>query len=471
MKLKEKTIYVPYMCDHVLVLTAVLRAFGLSAQVLPPPDDETLDLGLSVVLGKECSPVSPRPATSCAARDSPALILPIRYLYARGSRPMSFWAVPDLQRQILDEHGLHEVEIVTLSTENSYGGIGENPTRMRAKAWEAVVVTDLLQKLLHAYRPYELQTGQTDALYHVCLQRLVEATEAGGGRRLQDAVKWIARQFEALPVDRSELRPLIGLVGEIYLRVNEYANQDIIRQVEAVGGEVVLATLQEWIYFVNWHHVRRMRDEGDVFDILETVLTDLYQRDQEHKLVRPAAHLLRTPYEASSAHLMDNIRSYYEPLLATETVMTIGESIELARHGVSGILNIMPFSCMPGIISSGVGPTHPVRSRQYSLVGRRVRRPWWHQSPYAPGGVHVPGRALSPPWSCIALCRERGLAVQRSGLGRSSEERRREMRIKSLKVDLRAMDGDAGLAACSVCGRQDETLIAYPTHTFLASWS
>ena len=56
MNLKEKTIYVPYMCDHVLVLTAVLRAFGLSAQVLPSPDDETLDLGLSVVLGKECSP-------------------------------------------------------------------------------------------------------------------------------------------------------------------------------------------------------------------------------------------------------------------------------------------------------------------------------------------------------------------------------------------------------------------------------
>jgi len=275
-------------------------------------------------------------------------------LGARG--PCRFGQYRILQRQILDDHGLHEVEIVTLSTEDSYGGIGQNPTRMRAKAWEAVVATDLLQKLRHEYRPYELQPGQTDVLYRVCLQRLVEATEGGGGRRLLDTVKWIARQFEALPVDRSEPRPLIGLVGEVYLRVNEYANQDIIRQVEAAGGEVVLATLQEWIYFVNWHHIRRMRDEGDAFQTVKTVLTDLYQRCREFRLARPVAHLLRMPYEASSAHLMDNIRPYYEPLLATETVMTIGESIELARHGVNGILNIMPFSCMPGIISSGLAP-------------------------------------------------------------------------------------------------------------------
>jgi predicted nucleotide-binding protein (sugar kinase/HSP70/actin superfamily) len=227
---------------------------------------------------------------------------------------------------------------------------------MRALAWEAIVVADLLQKLLHAHRPYESRPGQTDALYQVCLQRLVEATEAGGGRRLQDAVKWMARQFAALPVDHSEPRPLIGLVGEIYLRFNDYANQEIIRQVEAVGGEVVLATMQEWIYFVNWNHVRRMREQGQAIEILKTILTDLYQRYQERQLVKPAAHLLRTPYEVPSARLMDNIRPYYEPLLATETVLTIGESIELARHGASGILNIMPFSCMPGIISSGLAP-------------------------------------------------------------------------------------------------------------------
>jgi len=234
--------------------------------------------------------------------------------------------------------------------------IVDNPTRVRALAWEAIVVTDVLQKLLLVHRPYELQPGQTDALYQVCLQRVIEATQAGGGRRLQDAVRWIARQFEALTVDRSEPRPLIGLVGEIYLRFNDYANQEIIRQVEAARGEVLLTTMQEWAYFVNWDHVQRMRDREQSIEILKTILTDLYQRYKEHQLVKPAAHLLRHPYEVPSAHLMDNIRPYYEPLLSTEAVLTMGGAIELVRHGADGILNIMPFSCMPGTICSGLAP-------------------------------------------------------------------------------------------------------------------
>ena len=41
-----KKTYIPYMCDHALVLGAVFRAFGLSAEVLPPPDDEPVETSI-----------------------------------------------------------------------------------------------------------------------------------------------------------------------------------------------------------------------------------------------------------------------------------------------------------------------------------------------------------------------------------------------------------------------------------------
>ena len=53
---------------------------------------------------------------------------------------------------------------------------------------------------------------------------------------------------------------------------------------------------------------------------------------------------------------MKNIRPYYEPVLGTEAVLSMGKAIDLARHGLSGILNVMPFSCMPGIIVAGMAP-------------------------------------------------------------------------------------------------------------------
>lgn len=356
MEAREKTYYIPYMCDHALILGAALQAFGLPTQVLPPSDDETLNLGLDSALGKECSPCFTTTGDLLRLARQPGFD-PTRAIVFMPSAegPCRFGQYRTLLRQVLDDHGLHEVEMAALSIYDSRG-MGSNPTRMRILAWEGVVVTDVLQKLLRTHRPYELRPGQTDALYRVCLQRVVEDTQAGGGRRLRDAVKWIARRFEALPVDRSEPRPLIGLVGEMYLRSNAYASQDIIRQVEAVGGEVVVATMQEWAYFSNWDHVQRIRDEGQALEIIKTVLTDLYQRYREHRLVKPAAHLLRHRYEVPTARLMDNIRPYYEPLLSTEAVLTMGEAIELARHGASGILNILPFSCMPGIISAGMAP-------------------------------------------------------------------------------------------------------------------
>ena len=229
-----------------------------------------------------------------------------------------------LQRQILDDHGLHEVELVSMSVENGYQGFGENPTKLRMLAWDAAVVTDLLQKLLHTYRPYEVHPGQTDALYQEGLQRLIVATKAGGGKHLDETVNWMARQFEALPVDRSESRPVIGLVGEIYLRFNEYANQDVIRKVENVGGEVLLSTMQEWLYFVNWDYVQRAKGQRQYVAILTTILTDLYQRYQEHRFAQRVARLLRHSHETPTAKLMDHIRPYYEPLLATEAVLTMG---------------------------------------------------------------------------------------------------------------------------------------------------
>ena len=352
-----KTYYVPYMCDHAFALGAVLESFGLQVEVLPPSDDETLSLGLESVLGKECSPCFTTTGDFIRRARQPGFDPAKAVAFMpTADGPCRFGQYYVLQRQILDDHGLHEVEIVSMATADNYQGIVDNPTAFRALAWDALVLTDLAQKLLHAHRPYEVHPGQADALYGECLQRIVADTRVGGGRRFDGTASWMARQFEALRVDRGEPRPIIGLVGEIYLRFNEYGNQDMIRTVEAAGGEVVLASMMEWLYYIAWGSVRKAFQRGDAWDGLKSKLTELYQQVREHRLARHFAHLLPHPLETPTARLMDNIRPYYEPELGTEAVLTLGEAIELAHHGASGILNIMPFSCMPGIITAGLAP-------------------------------------------------------------------------------------------------------------------
>jgi predicted nucleotide-binding protein (sugar kinase/HSP70/actin superfamily) len=355
--LKQKTYYIPFMCDHAHVLGAALEAFGLQTEVLPPSDDETLNLGLASVLGKECSPCFTSTGDLLRRARQPGFDPARAVMFMPTAEgPCRFGQYNVLQRQVLDDYGLQEVEILSMTTANNYRGFVEDVTAFRALAWDALVLTDLAQKLLHAHRPYELQAGQTEALYQACLQRVIADTRAGGGRRFAETAAWMAQAFGDLPVDRGQPRPVIGVIGEIYIRVNEYTNHDIVREVEAAGGEVVLALMMEWLYYVTWSSARKAVEQGRLKDGLVNKLTELYQRYREHRLVQRVAHLLPLPYETPTRRLMENILPYYEPLLGTEAVLTIGEAIELARHGVSGILNVMPFSCMPGIISAGLAP-------------------------------------------------------------------------------------------------------------------
>lgn len=353
----RKTFYLPNMCDHVYVLAAALRAMGQPAEVLPPPDDTTLALGLSVCGGRECAP--------CLLVSGDLLRLTRRpdfdpsrsaLFMATSTGSCRFGQYITLLRHVLDDLGLHEMEISGPTVNNAYQDLGDDPVRTRRLIWEGAVAVDLLQRLLHRYRPYERTPGTTDQVYQRCLEAVVAATEAGGGARIVTAMEQAAAAFEELDVDRDVRRPLIGIVGEIYMRHNRFGNLDLVRRVEALGGEVELASIIEWLYYANWRHADNCRIRKQPLEWAKIMVIDRYQRWLERRLARPVAHLLDHPYETPIARLMRHIRPYYSSDLGNECLLSMGKAIELAHDGVCGVINVMPFSCMPGIITSAIAP-------------------------------------------------------------------------------------------------------------------
>ncbi|MEI8309054.1 MAG: hypothetical protein WCF99_18475 [Chloroflexales bacterium] len=353
----QKTIYIPYMADHCYILAAAIAANGQPAEVLPLPNEETLAIGLSFCRGRECSPclsvsgdvvhLTRRPGFD---PEEAVIFLPT----TTGSCRFGQYTV--LMRQILDQMGLQQTKIIGPSANNSYQDLGDDPVRMRRLLWEGMVAVDVLQKLLHRYRPYEQRAGETDQIYKANLERVVAATRAGGGKELVRAMRVVATQFADLPNGQGQRRPQIGVVGEIYLRHNTVSNLNIIRRIEALGGEADLATMMEWIYYTNWDHASNTWVLGQPVEWLKTVVTDRYQRILERRLVGPVAHLLDHPYETPVSRLMSHVSPYFSPVLANECLLSMGKMVETSRLGVCGVINVMPFSCMPGIITAGMAP-------------------------------------------------------------------------------------------------------------------
>jgi predicted nucleotide-binding protein (sugar kinase/HSP70/actin superfamily) len=354
---QPKNVYIPYMCDHTYTTAAAMRAHNLPAEVLEPTTEESLAYGLHFCKGRECLPCLSTTGDILHRARQPdfdpsrsAVFMPT----TSGSCRFGNYNV--LQQTILQEEGLGDVEFLMPSADNAYHGFGKKTTQLRLLIWQGAVAGDLLHKLLHQYRPYERNKGQTDQVYQQCLERLVVATEKGGGKELVGAMRWAARQFEMIPVEWAQRRPLIGVVGEIYIRFNKHINLDIARQIELLGGEAHISTIIEWLYFTNWYYKKETRDFGKPFEYLKMYLTDWYQRHLEHNLLKPVSHLLRHAHETHTDVLMRYINPYYHPDLTSEAILSMGSAIDFANRGYSGIINIMPFSCMPGIITAGMAP-------------------------------------------------------------------------------------------------------------------
>ena len=88
-----------------------------------------------------------------------------------------------LQRRILDKLGYEDVDIVTLGSKSEHGGLG---TMFALVAWDGFVCHDLLFKMLLRTRPYEINQGESEALFEKYLQQ-ADATDARASRRRMES--------------------------------------------------------------------------------------------------------------------------------------------------------------------------------------------------------------------------------------------------------------------------------------------
>ena len=79
-----------------------------------------------------------------------------------------------------------------------------------------------------------------------------------------------------------------------------------------------------------------------------------FQKRTEHKLEGHFSGFLKGLHEPDTRKTLDKARSYLHPSFEGEAILSIGKSIELIEKGASGIINAMPFGCMPGTIVSGL---------------------------------------------------------------------------------------------------------------------
>ena len=58
--------------------------------------------------------------------------------------------------------------------------------------------------------------------------------------------------------------------------------------------------------------------------------------------------------EPTVESIVEKASPYIHVSLEGEAILSVGKSVDFIEKGVSGIINVMPFTCMPGTISSAI---------------------------------------------------------------------------------------------------------------------
>jgi len=356
-----RTVYIPRMSDHAFGIAAAFEACGLEAEVMDVPDIESVKLGRRHVSGKECYPCAittgdmVKKATSGDFDPDKAV-----FFMPSGAGPCRFGQYNVFHRLVLNEIGFPGVPIFSPNQDESFysvlGSVGKDFTK---QAWRGVVAVEMLIKCLHETRPYEVNRGETDNLYQGYLKK-ISATLKGGNGQMSGLLSDMRKSFsEVRKVD--EIKPLIGIIGEIFVRHNVFANENLIRRIEALGGEVWLAPVEEWIYYINLMGLRksfvRLRSSFSrkvTEDFLSAALSRYIQKKIEHGYAKPFKGFLKTLKEPSTSEILKNAAPYLHDSFEGEAVLSMGKAIDFVKNGASGIISAMPFGCMPGTIVSAL---------------------------------------------------------------------------------------------------------------------
>ena len=366
------------------LLAGVFRGFGTNAKVMETY--EGLDMGKEFTSGKECFPcvVTLGDILLFMKRERERLgdgFDPENYIYfmPEANGPCRFGMYNKYHRIVLDSFpDLDRVKIAAISSEDAYSLDGLIPEEQmqdfRKVAYLSLVVGDILDRLLWRTRPYERQEGIADGFINKAMERMTESfSKHSSNKKLSpilNDLSEIVQEAKGIIDPHIPKKPLIAVVGEIYVRTHLKSNQDTIRTLERYGAEAVNASIAEWVNYTTYDQLRlaktalrlnlkrfRLKELRESLSMyLKYRLTLFYQYMQQRRVYRMVQNYIDIEGDHKIGHLDRALKknNTFSFEIGTEACLSIASALEVAHRGYNGIVNIFPFTCMPSNLTSSI---------------------------------------------------------------------------------------------------------------------
>jgi predicted nucleotide-binding protein (sugar kinase/HSP70/actin superfamily) len=184
---------------------------------------------------------------------------------------------------------------------------------------------------------------------------LLRIETAIGGGDIVEALDESLRALSLIPIERSGRRPVVGIAGDLYTKVNPAANNDLYRWLEDRGLEVWPSMGQ--IDLLDFGISRRLFESasrGRMQDLLlsgSVAIKRLVDVWKIHRVASPRISRLEEPGYLE----MKKLAAPYMPNEAHELLfLNTVKIVDFAQRGADGIINAVCFNCMVGNASAAI---------------------------------------------------------------------------------------------------------------------
>lgn len=363
---KDWTILAPQMSPiHFQFIEKAVRASGYNIDVLPANDKEAIEEGIKYVNNDACYPsilvIGQMINALKSGKYDPNKTALIISQTGGGCRATNYVG---FLKKGLREAGFPNVPIISLNVLGMERQPGFKISyRLIKKLMMGVIYGDLFIRVIYRVRPYETVKGSANKLYEYYREKAFKNVENGNKNEMNKLVKEIVKAFDTLEIN-DEVKPKVGIVGEILVKYHPTANNNIVDVLEKEGAEVVVPELLDFFLYCCYNSKFKNRYlSGSSIVKTGCDIAISYIESYRKVVIKELQNSERFGYPSSINNLAKKAANVVSLGNQTgEGWLLTGEMVELIESDVNNIICIQPFACLPNHIT-GKGMIKALKSK------------------------------------------------------------------------------------------------------------
>ncbi|MBT9133796.1 MAG: 2-hydroxyisocaproyl-CoA dehydratase activator [Firmicutes bacterium] len=345
---------IPSMGEFVVrLMAATFRYAGINAIPLPPPSDVDLQRGKEYSTCKECLPLMLTMGSL------------YNYLDKRDEKELTIYFMPStggscrfaqysvLTRNLIHKQRIENLAVMSLTSQNSYGGLGIGFT---LRGLWAATISDVYDEIRAAAITLAKDKAVAQAVLAQAEALLEEAIATATWTGIKKALVASVALLKSIPLHTSlAAAPKVAIIGEIYVRRDGFSQRYLVEQLAEKGVVALMAPIAEWVYYTNYLAKHGLRGKTNLLKRIscsgKAWAMEHYEKAIKDILVESGLydyHLL------DISHLIESVSDLINPELTGEAILTLSCALNDIIDRVDGVVSIGPFGCMPARIAEAM---------------------------------------------------------------------------------------------------------------------